>query len=168
MTAYETGGAKLVLAGPSYTKLKVALTAHVRKTKQRRHTRCMHAKPGEILRPVIFLVCLTQQVVVPVAVETGEIYLQTSSVFSAAGKRGSSLSGVLQVSTCEILLTFLNARCYFGASYPCYAHRYTLLKDRLALEGHRQLTIRKPPTSHTLQSPHLLLCNIHAGYFQLL
>lgn len=104
----------------------------------------MHAKPGEILRPVIFLVCLTQQVVVPVAVETGEIYLQTSSVFSAAGKRGSSLSGVLQVSTCEILLTFLNARCYFVASYPCYAHRYTLLKDRLALEGHRQLTIKNP------------------------
>lgn len=103
------------MARPSYTKLKVASTAHVGKTEQRRHAgaRCTRPNPGETLRPVAFRVPHTADVV-PAAVEAGETRLQTSSVFPAAvKKRESSLSGVLRVLTREILSTFLNARCYF-------------------------------------------------------
>ena len=65
------------------------------------------------------------------------------------------LFGVLHALTCEILLIFLNTRCYFVASYPCYADKYTLLIDRLAWEGHRQLKIKlkKPPRTTSSKAP---------------
>jgi len=156
------------IARPSYTKLNVSFMPHMRESKcHRMHRSTLYTKPDKIPCSIPITSCLSHQMMVPVAVDTDEIHLQTSSVCSIAAKR------LLHVLACEIFIIVLNTKCCSVASYPCHVHKNTHLLQIDYHEKATQNTIKKnktpnQQTNYLFQSPCIFHCNIHVGYFQLL
>lgn len=144
------------IARPSYTKLNVSFMPHMRESKcHRMHRSTLYTKPDKIPCSIPITSCLSHQMMVPVAVDTDEIHLQTSSVCSIAAKR------LLHVLACEIFIIVLNTKCCSVASYPCHVHKNTHLLQIDYHEKATQNTIKK--TKHQTNKP--TTCSRAPAYF---